>query len=593
MIKPRIPVTLALTCLLALGIALPVSAQLGRDEAKNLLQNGGFEKKAPAADNLLDGINSNNEFQIEQIRVPVVGTGGGLGRANLPPSVAMVDLNKDGKTDVVAASPIGFYYVYFNQGENPGEPKFTHAEIMPLFLSAGRNVQYVLHSDYEYRAPRIGFGSLRNEGAMNMIVGNLFGELFLIDGQNSPSRVAYEQPRELEDAMIPTTNVEGRYWGNLFSPNIGDFIKGDSMGEIVMGEGSYSANSVFLLRQSQNTYPPKYADEDRFYLVVGEGREQLVPALVDANNDGLLDVLVSDKVGKITLHFQPEGYRPEDGPLNTLEDNPGITLEIGGKERLGTATTVATGDYNMDGLFDLLLGQGNGKIAVAVNSGSPGEPKFEKLEVLKGEDLLGKETMSEVPDWDIGLDRVEGNALGYWKVMNAEEEGEGLQGISPPEGNQVLAGRMFEGWNRVIQPNITPTIADRDIYYHVNQPYTFKTGQRYTLELEAKGNRVDEFTMWAFGRVRGKITGRVEQGRRGEVEKGQRVQNEFVQIIDKSSVGPTWRSYRWTFVAEPENRALRDQVESMDLKVGIYGILNEPDSELYIDNVRLTRDDRR
>jgi hypothetical protein len=357
-----------------------------------------------------------------------------------------------------------------------------------------------------------------------------------------------------------------------------------------MGEGSYSANSVFLLTQSSRSWPPKYGESDRYYLVVGEGREQLVPALVDANNDGLLDVLVSDKVGKITLHFQPEGYRPTDGPLNTLEDNPSITLEIGGKERLGTATTVATGDYNNDGLFDLLLGQGNGKIAVAVNTGSPGEPKFEKLEVLKGEDKLGPGTITEVPDWRVSVDRVEGNALGYWRVMSSEDED--ADRLSPPDGNKVLAGRIFPGWNRILQPNITPSIAGRKTYYYVRQEYTFKMGQRYTLELEARGNRVDDLTFWVQGRVRGKVTGRVEQGRRGEVDASQRRQSEHVTIVDDQSIGPQWRSYRWTFVAETENRALRDQLENMELNLGIFGVLSDPDSEIYIDNVRLTRDER-
>ena len=57
----------------------------------------------------------------------------------------------------------------------------------------------------------------------------------------------------------------------------------------------------------------------------------------------------------------------------------------------GGISTVSTGDLNGDGLFDLVVGKTNGRIAVALNTGTKTEPKFGAPAELKGDRSQFKE----------------------------------------------------------------------------------------------------------------------------------------------------------------------------------------------------------
>ena len=50
----------------------------------------------------------------------------------------------------------------------------------------------------------------------------------------------------------------------------------------------------------------------------------------------------------------------------------------------GGISTVSTGDLNGDGLFELVVGKTNGRIAMALNTGTKTEPKFGAPVELKG-----------------------------------------------------------------------------------------------------------------------------------------------------------------------------------------------------------------
>ncbi len=572
--------TLTPVCLLAV-FSITGWAQ---EEETNLLENGDFEKSFKEEDNLLDGVNSKNELQLPTHRVPVVGSEGNLSRSDVPPGVALVDLNKDGKMDVVASSPVGHYYAYFNKSEDPAKPTFTQAEIFPIFLSLSLQPGGVLNQGHEYerRAPRMSFFSWTGGGGLDMTVGNLYGELFLIPGSNSPARVEYRQPRDYAAAEIPTSSIEGRYWGNLFSPVVMDFVPGGGP-EIVMGEGSYSANSVFLLYSDSAVMPPRFDANSRYFLVVGEGREQLVPTVIDVNEDGLLDVLVADKVGKITVHLQPDGWKPQDGPLNTVENASTSVLSIGGKDQLNSPTSISANDYNGDGLFDLLVGKSNGELHIAINSGSKGEPKFAKLEAIKGEDKWGKGSITNVPDWDVDVDRIDGNPLGYWKIEPRGERGD------DDKEQHMLKGAFFQPYNQIVVGDIVPNLANEDIYYRASQKFSFKNGERYTIEFDVKGNRIDDFVVHYYGHITGRDLGPVNTDERGGVSADQRNAREWLdEEVGRSSVGPQWQSRRFTFTPRPDDRRLRD-LENLGLRIAFKGILSGPDSEIYIDNVRMYR----
>ncbi len=114
----------------------------------------------------------------------------------------------------------------------------------------------------------------------------------------------------------------------------------------------------------------------RYVLAFGDGLEQLTPAVVDYNGDGAPDLLVAERSGKIAVYLnkgeevKPNAPPPEIPFASFIAGSGGSPLTFGG------ISTVSTGDFNGDGLFDLVVGKMNGRIAMALNVGTKTEPKF-------------------------------------------------------------------------------------------------------------------------------------------------------------------------------------------------------------------------
>jgi hypothetical protein len=580
--KFRLPATL-----LALAATLPLagtaSAQAPAAPAatgpKNMLRNGNMEAKPRILDNLLDGVDKTGKLKAGLISVRVLGASGALSERRMPSSVALEDMNRDGKTDIVVALPEGFIYVYFNIGE-ANAPAFGNAEILPLFFSTVSETENEFTGEvmyYDRRVPRIGLGNWGGapNGPIDIVLGNLFGQLFLIKSSaNTATNVAYNQPRNKAAAEIPTTKAEGRYWGNLFSPQIVDWDK-DGKTDIVMGEGSYSANSVFLMHNPSSVVPPKFLEENRYFLVTGDGREQLVPAVVDYNGDGRLDVLVADREGVISVHLRPDNWKLGDTlPLTSL-------LTIAGKDRRGQPTTIGTGDYNKDGLFDIVLGDPSGQVFIAVNSGTPQEPKFEKIDALNGVDVW-TDNISQAPNWDFDDGSSQGNALGYSKVVTNETD----PNAQVPEGTQALYLANFTPLNKIVIPGPTPTMGEPGAGMRISQGVSLKHNAKYTIEFMCRANKVSNMRLWFDSRVVGKTPAKVTANARGAVADGQRRPEEHWRESKNMTPGPTWRKMTHTFTAKLKNKGLADHPgwgSTMRLTMD----MNSQDSYVYIDDFKM------
>ncbi len=127
--------SLVAVALLAICAAPPLAAQQQAPARPTNLfgDTGGFEKST-VQDNLWDGVNSDNTLAGFTFSAEVVTEKAALGKLAMPPSVAFVDLNGDGRPDLVTADPTGFFRFYPNSG-TPTAPKFTSAEIIPFFVS--------------------------------------------------------------------------------------------------------------------------------------------------------------------------------------------------------------------------------------------------------------------------------------------------------------------------------------------------------------------------------------------------------------------------------------------------------------------------
>ena len=73
--------------------------------------------------------------------------------------------------------------------------------------------------------------------------------------------------------------------------------------DLIMGDGSYSANSVFLFKNQSNRDSPTFNDQSMTKIIPGMGREHLTPQVVDWNNDGKPDILAGDRTGYLATSF--------------------------------------------------------------------------------------------------------------------------------------------------------------------------------------------------------------------------------------------------------------------------------------------------
>lgn len=460
-VLPPLAMVIAIGCLGALreGNAQQPTPAPAPAAAGNLIANGSFEN-AFRRTNPWSGINQGNFLQGLTGTVRVLTQSGTIGDTAMPLSVGVADMNADGKLDLVTSDVIGYFRVYFNQG-TPTEPKFDDGELIPVFLTRALAQNYQSVELGRYRAQRISVGNFAKSGKNDLMIGNYIGEVLWLKNEGSPTAPDFRQPKSRSAIAIPTTEDSTRRWGNVFAPAAWDW-NGDGRFDLLLGEGSYSANAIHLLINQGAANAPRFNEKNHHFLAFGDGREQLTPAVVDYNNDGKMDLLVSDRSGKIGLFLNTyDKWKPGDeikfSSYIPIQGQAGKDLTIGG------ITTVAVADLNNDNLFDLIIGKTNGRIAVAYNKGTPTEPKFELPVELKGD--VATPPVQIPSGWEVDFGIIRGNFYGYITTVMAEPEDPSKvtpdmqpfteKGLNPPSGTKALKFGYFPNTNKIIRTPLT------------------------------------------------------------------------------------------------------------------------------------------
>jgi hypothetical protein len=627
----RIPNPLVLASAMAIG-CLPLRSQDAGSEPP-FLHNPNFEGYYEK-DNLWSGVNHDailaggTQLRDDQSGPPILTAEGGIDNRPMPVSVSIADLNGDGLPDIAAMENPGYLRVYFNTG-TPQEPKFEKGELAPFFISRIRDSDPTLswisnpskNKDFWYarQSNRIHLTDLARSGKKDLVIGNYLGEVFLIPNTGTPQRPEFRTPADLFRVMLPTSKDMARKWGNLFAPATLDW-NGDGNDDLLLGEGSYSANSIHLLLNQGTGRAPKFDESSRHFLAYGMGLEQLTPAVIDYNGDGKPDLLVTESSGKVAIYLnKSDAWKPGD----TLEKDS--FLKVGGNDlSLGGISTLAAADLNGDGLFDLVFGKNDGRLAMAVNTGSKESPKFDSIQDLKASAGVPRFKLPHNWNLDTGYER--GNFYGTISLVEKETD----PAAEPPEGRFALRFGYAESPNTVMAAPDAKSFdpsekgfrpQDIEIFWqdemqnlglHGTNGIVARAGanffvirqggakplvpgKTYSLSLKAKGANVTYASAFigAVARLEGEDLASRQAGARGGVQRrlGTTGRDRTVSKEIKIGAPQNWADLstdlpvRFTDrrVMDPANPNLR-----IDWAVYIVAELAPMTGKLYIDDIRIT-----
>jgi hypothetical protein len=607
---------------LALMLLFGNSAAWAQATAGNAVRNGGFERTIQTA-NIWGGTDRDGYLVGARASLPVLMGKGEISAQPMPVSVAVGDMNGDGKLDIMAADPQGFIRIYFNSG-SPQEPKFNFGELTTPYLTISDTLppwtpSGVLALSYEKawserrRGIRIGLVDTGNTGKLDLVAGNYFGEIFFVPNRGSPQSPQFQQPDQLTKAMLPTMKDPNHRWGNLFAPLLFDWDS-DRRPDLLIGEGSYSANNIHLFLNQGSPAAPAFSEEKSQVLALGEGRQQLHPALADVDGDGTMDLLVADREGLVTAYLRPKTWKVGDAirPTGFLGKNGGLTQESSEAFTLGSGiNTISTGDLNGDGLFDLIVGKPNGRVAWSPNKGSKDKPKFEPPKDIQG-DKNSQATWTQPSGWEIDLGVNRGNFYVYANCPTAQDDPaaqpkEGTRAVKfgydvpsksviPPPVNLVFAPparKQAKGATDQLRgttmENLTVDAPSNRIV--MRQEIALQIGTTYNLSMQIKGSKVlngKAYVAWTASKETGEA--REVRGERGSIK---RVVN---RISDKGEIsidlrpGASWGKAGNKFKVEfAKEKELNNEKTATGTLIIMFE-LGKPDGTLYLDDVSLVPD---
>ena len=360
-----------------LAAAPPAPAAAGSE----LLANGGFEEVREEIDPW-SGVDRDGALRVHSASYDILIEGYRPSSLDFGAAPAAGDLNGDGRTDLMVGDGAGFLWIYLDQGPG-GAPRLGPGRIVPSFYGG---------------ALKLCLADWDGDGDLDAIAGNHYGYVFVVEnrgdrahpvfttGMGKPRYIPYGMSHKGHELAPLAWGDETMLFGHFMAPWVADWT-GDGVLDLLLGEGTYSANSIWLLEGQSGPRGPRFRARQRRYLAYGYGREHLVPAAADIDGDGRTELLVGDRTGGLGVYRVPSGpvalaqWEESDVQEGICIRDRDLAIAGLGKDNLVVPCPV---DWDRDGIVDLVLGRADGAVLWARGCrGETGQIEFAQAEPVR------------------------------------------------------------------------------------------------------------------------------------------------------------------------------------------------------------------
>lgn len=557
----------ALIALISLAwAAIPAHAQSKKKEKGDLLKNRGNMERGSTRAIPWAGVDSSERLSGISRSAFVVSSGGQVSRTSYPGSVGVGDLTGDGLPDLLLADSNGFFWLYANTG-SAKEPKWPTGNLMSLWLvPPPKNLKDSSHkqdADYPPACTRLYLTDFTGDGVLDLVIGDYLGNIMFVKNSGSRQAPKFNSPGKISDVTVPT-GPKGRLWGNFLSPVYEDF-NGDNRPDLLVGEGTYSANSLWLFPNVGSAATPRFSYDKRIRLIPGMGKEHLTPYPVDWNGDGKMDLIVGERLGNVNIYLN-ETTNPKEPKFSEKPLEP----KFGSSSRFTRLSAPIPHDLNGDGLFDLVAAQTNNRIITALNVGKKGAPKFSKPESIKGQNPYPKVKTPQY--WETFNPPMQADYVLKLVGTDAKDKLTFEPGFGLPSGSKGKYALKYEKLKpasgaKEEKPKVPSELPNRIRY---RSKIKMSPGTKYKISFWAKGNNVSETKIW--------LRGSLQYTRKG------RQATHTVKEEKPFSAGGSWRKEVVTF----SFRGPRDSTNKSDAEKPLDFTMDfvfTGDGALYLDDI--------